>query len=251
MKASKPLTAFIFFLLLQHVSWCFTFNTNTWMDFSGKVNNKTVYLSLFQTNEGVLYGSYIDCDRKNKVLITGEISGNQVHLIGLLKGKEVEEFNLKNISDSTDRLQGSRVIKSTKQKSLVSFRLEAMCGGTLEHRYGDYFGVDDDVEQFMADIQTAVRTNDKVWMSKNVQYPIVVLVGQKKKLTIKNEAAFIQQYDKIFSVAFKNKIVASCTCNLFNNNSGVMLGDGEIWIYQKENSTEKDYNFIISAINNY
>jgi hypothetical protein len=30
-----------------------------------------------------------------------------------------------------------------------------------------------------------------------------------------------------------------------------MLGSGEIWIYQKENSTEESYDFEIITINNW
>jgi hypothetical protein len=158
---------------------------------------------------------------------------------------------LKNISDSTDRLQGTYLEKSTKVRSNNSFRLESSCSGNLEHRFADFFGVDDDVEQFMADVQKAVKADDKQWIANNVQYPMVVYLGVNIKQTIKNQSQLILYFDKIFHPAFKKKLLAACTCNLFVNSDGVMLGSGEIWISQKANSTEESYDFVISTINNY
>lgn len=247
---TKLVALFLFLIFFHANAWGFTLDANRWHNFSGKLNNKVVYLTLFATDEGELHGSYSDCDRKSKVILSGTVNGNQIKLKGNLKGKVFEEFELKNISDSTDRLQGTRVDKNTNVKSAVSFRLGSMTAGRLEHRYSDFFGVDDDVEQFLADIQTAVRTNDKAWIAKNVHYPMSVRIAPKKSLNIKNQNQFIQNYDKIFTPSYKKAVLKSCTCNLFFNYNGVMLGSGEIWIYQKENSTEESYDFEIITINN-
>lgn len=231
-------------------AWSFTFETNQWYNFAGKLKGKIMYLALFQTNDGVVKGNYSDCDGNSKVILSGKLIGNQVKLNGYLKGKIIEVFDLKNISDSTDRLQGT-FVSNGKERFNVSFRLESIGSGNLEHKYADFYGVDDDVEQFMADIKSAVKEGNKTWLAKHVLYPIVVNIGSNKKQTIKNQAQFIQQYNKIINPVYKKKIMASCPCNLFANNNGVMLGDGEIWINQKPESTEQSYDFVIIAINNF
>lgn len=249
-SSKKSVLLFLMFTCVHFGAWSFTFDADQWYNFAGKLKGKTVYLTLFKTNDGAVQGNYSDCQGKSKVILSGTITGNQVKLNGFLKGMVVEVFDLKNISDSTDRLQGTCTTNG-KERTNVSFRFESSCSGKLEHRYADFFGVDDDVEQFMADIQQAVRTNNKTWIAQHVQYPFVARIGPKKTINIKYQNQFIQNYDKIFSASYKKAVLNSCTCNLFANGNGVMLGSGEIWIYQKPESTEQSYDFVIIAINNY
>jgi hypothetical protein len=249
-QVKKSVLLFLVLVCVHFGAWSFTFEANQWHNFAGKLKGKMVYLALFQTNDGVVKGSYSDCDGNSKVILSGKLTGKQIKLNGYLKGKIIEVFDLKNISDSTDKLQGT-FVSNGKERFNVSFRFESTGSGNLEHKYADFYGVDDDVEQFMAGIKTAVKEGNKTWLAKNVHYPIVVNIGSNKKQTIKNQTQFLQQYNKIFNPVYKKKILESCTCNLFANYNGVMLGDGEIWINQKPGSTEQSYDFVIITINNF
>lgn len=66
-----------------------------------------------------------------------------------------------------------------------------------------------------------------------------------KKITANSSEEFVQNYDKIITSEFKNKI-ANCFTKYMNSNyMGVMLGNGEIWF-----DSFKDKGLRIYAINN-
>ncbi len=78
-------------------------------------------------------------------------------------------------------------------------------------------------------LQQAVAKHDAAAVAALVHYPIKVNPG-KKPFTVKNEKAFIKDYDRIITpdiaaVIFKQKYE-----NLFVNSQGAMIGDGEVWI---------------------
>jgi hypothetical protein len=85
------------------------------------------------------------------------------------------------------------------------------------------------VHTILTTLQQAVAKHDAAAVAALVHYPIKVNPG-KKPFTIKNEKAFIKDYDRIITpdisaAIFKQKYEA-----LFVNSQGAMIGDGEVWI---------------------
>jgi hypothetical protein len=85
------------------------------------------------------------------------------------------------------------------------------------------------VQQILTTLQQAVAKHDAATVASLVHYPIKVNPG-KKPFTIKNEKAFIKDYDRIITHDIQDAIFKQKYENLFVNSQGAMIGDGEVWI---------------------
>jgi hypothetical protein len=85
------------------------------------------------------------------------------------------------------------------------------------------------VQQILTTLQQAIAKHDASTVASLVHYPIKVNPG-KKPFTIKNEKAFIKDYDRIITQDIQDAILKQKYENLFVNSQGAMIGDGEVWI---------------------
>jgi hypothetical protein len=85
------------------------------------------------------------------------------------------------------------------------------------------------VHQILIQLQAAVAKHDAATVASLVHYPIKVNPG-KKPFAIKNEKAFIKDYDRIITHDIQDAILKQKYENLFVNSQGAMIGDGEVWI---------------------
>jgi hypothetical protein len=85
------------------------------------------------------------------------------------------------------------------------------------------------VQQLLTTLQQAVAKHDSAVVAALVHYPIKVNPG-KKPFTVKNERAFIKDYDGIITQDIAAAIFKQKYENLFVNSQGAMIGDGEVWI---------------------
>jgi hypothetical protein len=85
------------------------------------------------------------------------------------------------------------------------------------------------VHQILTQLQQAVAKHNAPAVAALVHYPIKVNPG-KKPFTIKNEKAFIKDYDRIITQDIQDAILKQKYENLFVNSQGAMIGDGEVWI---------------------
>jgi hypothetical protein len=85
------------------------------------------------------------------------------------------------------------------------------------------------VQQILVTLQQAVAKHDTATVASLVHYPIKVNPG-KKPFTVKNEKAFIKDYDGIITQDIAAAIFKQKYENLFVNSQGAMIGDGEVWI---------------------
>jgi hypothetical protein len=85
------------------------------------------------------------------------------------------------------------------------------------------------VQQLLTTLQQAVAKHDAATVASLVHYPIKVNPG-KKPFTVKNEKAFIKDYDDIITHDIQDAIFKQKYENLFVNSQGAMIGDGEVWI---------------------
>lgn len=95
-------------------------------------------------------------------------------------------------------------------------------------------------------LQEFVANGEKEKLAEYISYPINVSI-EGKKTTIKTEAEFIKNYDKVLTDAVKNAFLNQKLENVFVNYAGVMIGNGEIWISQ---ITGTKHLYSIYAINN-
>jgi hypothetical protein len=85
------------------------------------------------------------------------------------------------------------------------------------------------VHQILTTLQQAVAKHDAATVASLVHYPIKVNPG-KKPFVVKNEKAFIKDYDRIITQDIQDAIFNQKYENLFVNSQGAMIGDGEVWI---------------------
>jgi hypothetical protein len=85
------------------------------------------------------------------------------------------------------------------------------------------------VRQLLTQLQQAVAKHNAPAVASLVHYPIKVNPG-KKPFTVKNEKAFIKDYDSIITQDIAAAIFKQKYENLFVNSQGAMIGDGEVWI---------------------
>ena len=228
----------------------FDWESNTWIDFKGKLGKSNIQLSLFRFENGLIKGNYCYTKYEKKIQITGKVIGDKIELTEFLNDKVNGHFTGKVFTDNLDRFEGVWS-NQYKTKSLeFKLSLQSMAYSDYKHRYNELYGSDDEIEKFMKRVKNSIQNGDKEWIADNICYPISIKLSGNNQINIENKNQFIMHYDQIFHQKFKNKISASCICNMFTNSQGVMLGDGEIWINNTLNSSSSNYNFCIIALNN-
>jgi hypothetical protein len=85
------------------------------------------------------------------------------------------------------------------------------------------------VHSILTQLQQGVASHNAPAVAALVHYPIKVNPG-KKPFTVKNEKAFIKNYDAIITHDIQDAIFKQKYENLFVNSQGAMIGDGEVWI---------------------
>ncbi len=96
---------------------------------------------------------------------------------------------------------------------------------SIERVLGDPAPYRDVVER----LQAAVASDDAAAVAALVRYPIQVQIDGTPT-TLDNEQAFIGRYGDFMTPAIRNAIVGTRYADLFVNQDGVMLGDGQAWI---------------------
>jgi hypothetical protein len=239
------------YLLVQSSVFSFSLDLelNQWYDFTGKLDNKSIQLSFYTLKSGKLIGSFCSITNEPKVLLSGNVVGNEIYLTASLNGKITDELSGKIFTDDQDRLEVSWRKMPNGVKSIFKAVLSSVTAGTEGKRYSHIVGSDAAVEEFVSDAKKAISKGDKIWLAANLFYPIKVRISEKSSVVLKNKNQFLLQYDKIFTTAFKSKLNNTFSHNLFNNYQGVMIGNGEIWINNTLNASEAKPIFQIIAIN--
>jgi hypothetical protein len=77
-------------------------------------------------------------------------------------------------------------------------------------------------KNFFVNFQKLVKEDQKVEIAKLIRYPLK---------DIKNEADFIKNYDQMFTQKVKTEVINQNVEQIFRNDQGVMVGNGEIWFH--------------------
>jgi hypothetical protein len=247
---NKHILLTITFIIYTSLCQAFDFGTNKWTDFEGTLSKTKIQLSIYRFADGQIKGNYCYKKHESKIQLVGQIIGEQIELTEFLNGKPNGYFKGKIFTDNLDRFEGIWMDSSKTTSFEFKLTLQSISGSNYEHRYSIFFGTDNDVENFMKHVKTSLLTNDKEWIAIHISYPINTKLANKKAITIKNKEQLIENFDQIFYPAFKEEIKSFCSCNMFNNYQGIMLGNGQIWMNNTPNSTDKKFDYYITSINN-
>ena len=117
-------------------------------------------------------------------------------------------------------------------------RVEGQAGGPPEACGGDST-VDALGEQtatsaraFLAQLQSAVQSNNKEEIAGMIGYPVLVLRSGKRTYVQKKQA-FLTNYGLIFTDPVRDAVLHQTAQCLFGNSSGAMVGNGEVWFREQ------------------
>lgn len=85
---------------------------------------------------------------------------------------------------------------------------------------------------FLAQLQSAVRSNNVGQIEGMVSYPLLVL-RSGARTHIRGKEAFVASYARIFTPAVRDAILHQTAQCLFGNSSGAMVGNGEVWFREE------------------
>ncbi|GED29701.1 hypothetical protein ABHN11_09315 [Brevibacillus centrosporus] len=97
-------------------------------------------------------------------------------------------------------------------------------------------------EAFYRKLQVWVAKGNKAAIANHVQYPLRVNKDGQSRL-IATEKQFLAEYDRIMTEKVKQALLQQDVKNTFVNYQGVMVGNGELWLREKEKK------FVIVAVN--
>ena len=97
------------YLLVQTSVFSFSLDLelNQWYDFTGKMDDKSIQLSFYTLKSGKLIGSYCSITNEPKVILSGNVKGNEIYLTASLNGKITDELTGKIFTDDQDMLEVS------------------------------------------------------------------------------------------------------------------------------------------------
>ncbi|WP_158750730.1 hypothetical protein [Acidobacterium sp. S8] len=91
---------------------------------------------------------------------------------------------------------------------------------------------------FLAELQAALRANDKQKIAGMVSYPVNV-IHAGKRAHIRDKQTFLARYDSLFDEHLRKVILEQSAHCLFGNANGEMIGQGEVWFSELGNGSVK------------
>jgi len=91
---------------------------------------------------------------------------------------------------------------------------------------------------FLADLQSAVKANDKEKIAGMISYPMN-FIHDGKRGRIRDKATFLARYDSIFDEHIREAILKQSSHCLFGNANGEMIGSGEVWFSEMGDGSVK------------
>ena len=202
-----------------------------WHDYVGKISKTNISLSIYLNENGKLSGNYCYAKYDKRIALAGEVRGNEVVLYEMIDGKQGAQFKGTLKTDSTDHFEGTW--SDGKTSLPFNVHLSSMNSGSPTKRYRDTKQSDAAVEAYMKKVKTAILSGNAAWLSTQVSYPYKVSGPDGKIKSLKNKEELVANYKLVVSESLKQRIADICTCNLFMNYRGVMLGNGEVWINER------------------
>lgn len=99
-------------------------------------------------------------------------------------------------------------------------------------------------QQFVADLQNALRANDKNWLAGHMRYP--VRYHGRRALLIRNKSWLVNNYKSVIGAKLRMAVLAQDPGDVFENWQGLMVGAGSfnIWVRKAGDGSDEHYEII-------
>jgi len=218
-------------------------------DYNGTINNIPIRMSIYPLEKDIV-GTYYYGDHGNEIKLKGKAGEKNIILYEYDEtGKNTGIFQ--GTMSTTEKIEGTWISSDNKRSYPFVLSLDS---GRPGAEYGKRYAMfvnnksDQDVEKFVSKIQSYIVNNKKEQLAEEIKYPINVKINDKA-IKIQNKDELIKNYDKIFTLDYKQKISKAPTKYLFANYQGIMVGLGLIWINDII-STGSNSKLMVIAINN-
>jgi hypothetical protein len=221
-------------------------------DYEGIIgNNMSIQMSVYQLGKDIV-GSYFYDSQRKEIKLKGKAGEKEIVLYEYDEaGKNTGIF--KGTMNTVDKIEGTWISSDNKKSYPFTLSLKSIItGAQYGKRYSAAVGTesDQDVENYVSEIQNYVVNDNSKQLAEQVSYPIKVKINNKVA-QIENEDDFIKNYDKIFDKNFKKVISNASTKYMFVNYKGIMFGANlnNIWI-SGVMTTGENSKLMIIGINN-
>lgn len=112
-------------------------------------------------------------------------------------------------------------------------------------------GIEDpkSLDAFLASLRRAVADHDEAALAAVIEYPLEIYDSGKVVATYPDEASVLKTFDRVFTPPVQAAIRCSDAADVFVNDQGAMLGDGEVWLDGWSEDAEPGGPIRIKAIN--
>ncbi|MGC2235867.1 MAG: hypothetical protein WA584_06880 [Pyrinomonadaceae bacterium] len=227
-------------LVIAFASICSVKAQNKWLwDFEGTLGSEKIGFTLVSTKtDDIDRGDNLECSYfyvkylKDIPLRCSIAQDGNVTFEELDKsGKVASSFRGKFLKNEIDNVEGNWTKNGETQGLPFKLRLLQGSGIAAGNRYEDIEAPDAaEFERKVQAFRQAVLNGDRRQVASFIKFPIEVRVG-KKAVKIKNKAALLQNYDKIFYKEFVEEIRQTVAHNMFHRYDGAMLGRGSVWFW--------------------
>ncbi|HEY2117986.1 MAG TPA: hypothetical protein VGH37_02270 [Candidatus Acidoferrum sp.] len=125
-------------------------------------------------------------------------------------------------------LEGKWVSADGQTTYPVYLQLDHECTPSGQSRYAVSGATNDEiVEKNVQAFYNAVIAGNRSVAAKFVSYPATYYDGKQNKII--NSAAFLREYDQIFTLSFVAEIAKGIPHRMFVNSQGIMIAGGKVW----------------------
>ena len=219
-------------------------------EYIGTINNNIpIRMSIYPLEKDIV-GTYYYENHRNVMNLKGKAGEKNIILYEYDEtGKNTGIFQ--GTMSTVEKIEGTWISADNK----ISYPFElSYVGGVPGAEYGKKYTMfvnksDQDIENFVSKIQSYIVNNKKEQLAEEIRYPINVNIDNNV-INIQNKDDLIKNYDKIFTVDYKQAISKARTRDLDATYQGIMVGNGLIWINDKTLAGYESSKLMIIAINN-
>lgn len=214
-------------------------------DYLGDIDGKTVIgMTLHQRDGQKLTGSYFYKRYLKDIPLTGEFTGKrdlvlrEIDSQGQTRGTFALHFaegdprhtRRGDAPLTVDVLTGTWMSPDDKKIFRVYLALATIVPGATEGKRYHVAGASDDalVERNVQAFCAAVVKGDRKVAASDASYPVEFSLSGKRDRA-RNQQEFLNNYDRIFTAKFVQRIREAIPHNMFANSQGVMIADGAVW----------------------